>query len=241
VVSDIDEASAKDTAAQIAARGGVAHAYRLDVADAEAVEQFTDQVCSTHGVPDIVVNNAGVGHAGLFLDTPREEFDRILDINFGGVVNCCRSFGGRLVDRGTGGHVVNVASMAAYSPQQAMNAYATSKAAVYMFGDCLRAELDQAGVGLTTVCPGVIDTNIVHTTRFDIPGVGQHDLEKRRAQIEKMFAARRYGPEKVAKAIVSAVKKNKPIRPVTPEAYFVYAVAHLLPQAMRSAARGNVT
>jgi NAD(P)-dependent dehydrogenase (short-subunit alcohol dehydrogenase family)/pimeloyl-ACP methyl ester carboxylesterase len=241
VVSDIDEASTKDTAAQIAARGGVAHAYMLDVADAEAVEQFTEQVCSTHGVPDIVVNNAGVGQAGLFLDTPREQFDRVLDINFGGVVNCCRSFGRRLVDRGTGGHVVNVASMAAYSPQQAMNAYATSKAAVFMFGDCLRVELDQAGVGLTTVCPGVIDTNIVHTTRFDTPGLGQHDLEKRRAQIEKMFAARRYGPDKVAKAIVSAVKKNKPIRPVTPEAYFVYGVAHLLPQAMRSAARGNVT
>ena len=59
-------------------------------------------------------------------------------------------------------------------------------------------------------------------------------VEARRAQIEKAFAARRYGPEKVAKAIVSAVKKNKPIRPVAPEAYFVYGVAHLLPQAMRS-------
>jgi len=137
----------------------------------------------------------------------------VLDINFGGVVNCCRSFGRRLVDRGTGGHIVNVASMAAYSPQQSMNAYSTSKAAVFMFGDCLRAELDQAGVGLTTVCPGVIDTNIVHTTRFDVPAGKQAKVEARRAQIEKAFAARRYGPEKVAKAIVSAVKKNKPIRP----------------------------
>ncbi len=121
-----------------------------------------------------------------------------------------------------------------------MNAYSTSKAAVFMFGDCLRAELDQAGVGLTTVCPGVIDTNIVHTTRFDVPAAKQAKVEARRAQIEKAFAARRYGPEKVAKAIVSAVKKNKPIRPVTPEAYFVYGVAHLLPQAMRSSARARV-
>jgi NAD(P)-dependent dehydrogenase (short-subunit alcohol dehydrogenase family) len=121
-----------------------------------------------------------------------------------------------------------------------MNAYSTSKAAVFMFGDCLRAELDQAGVGLTTVCPGVIDTNIVHTTRFDVPAEKQANVEARRAQIEKAFAARRYGPEKVAKAIVSAVKKNKPIRPVTPEAYFVYGVAHLLPQAMRSSARASV-
>ena len=59
VVSDIDEASVKDTAAQIAARGGIAHAYTLDVADAEAVERFGDDVCAEHGVPDIVVNNAG--------------------------------------------------------------------------------------------------------------------------------------------------------------------------------------
>jgi short-subunit dehydrogenase len=109
-----------------------------------------------------------------------------------------------------------------------------------MFGDCLRAELDQAGVGLTTVCPGVINTNIVHTTRFDVPAAKQAKVEARRAQLEKVFAARRYGPDKVAKAIVSAVKKNKPIRPVAPEAYFVYGVAHLLPQAMRSSARANV-
>lgn len=240
VVSDVDEGTVKETAAQIAARGGIAHAYTVDVSDADAVEQFADRVCAEHGVPDIVVNNAGVGHAGMFLDTPREEYDRVLAINFGGVVNCCRSFGRRLVDRGLGGHVVNISSMAAYSPQQAMNAYATSKAAVFMFGDCLRAELDQAGVGLTTVCPGVIDTNIVHTTRFDAPASKRDKVEARRAQLEKAFSRRRYGPDKVANAIVSAVKKNKPIRPVAPEAHIVYVVAHLLPQVMRSTARGRI-
>jgi NAD(P)-dependent dehydrogenase (short-subunit alcohol dehydrogenase family)/pimeloyl-ACP methyl ester carboxylesterase len=240
VVSDIDEASVKDTAAQIAARGGISHAYTLDVSDADAVERFADLVCAKHGVPDIVVNNAGIGQAGAFLDTPPEQWDRVLDINLGGVVNGCRAFARRLVESGTGGHIVNIASMAAYSPQGMMSAYCTSKAAVCMFGDCLRAELDAAGIGLTTVCPGVVDTNIVHTTRFDVPALSQQDLEKRREQIEKMFRARRYGPDKVAKAIVSAVKKDKPIRPVTPEAYFVYGVAHVLPQAMRSAARGKV-
>ena len=240
VVSDIDEGTVKQTAAQIAARGGIVHAYTLDVSDADAVEDFVDRVCAEHGVPDVVVNNAGVGHAGRFLDTPRDEYDRVLAINFGGVVNCCRSFGRRMVDRGAGGHVVNVSSMAAYSPQQSMNAYATSKAAVFMFGDCLRAELDQSGIGLTTVCPGVVNTNIVHTTRFDAPAGRRGQVEARRAQFEKVFSARRYGPDKVAKAIVSAVKKNKPIRPVAPEAYLVYGVAHLLPQAMRSSARASM-
>ncbi|MBN3456895.1 SDR family oxidoreductase [Mycobacterium sp. DSM 3803] len=239
VVSDIDEAAAKDTAAQIVARGGVAHAYQLDVADADAVERFAEQVCADHGVPDVVVNNAGIGHGGKFLDTPAEQFDRVLDVNFGGVVNGCRSFARRLVDRGTGGHIVNVASMAAYSPSQSMNAYSTSKAAVFMFSDCLRAELSSAGIGLTTICPGVIDTNIIDTTHFDVPADQQEQVEQWRAQAKKAFTARRYGPDKVANAIVTAVEKNTAIRPVTPEAYAAYGVSRLVPSVLRRAARAG--
>jgi NAD(P)-dependent dehydrogenase (short-subunit alcohol dehydrogenase family)/pimeloyl-ACP methyl ester carboxylesterase len=241
VLSDIDEAAVKDTAVQIAARGGVAYPYVLDVSDADAVEAFAERVSAQHGVPDIVVNNAGIGQAGRFLDTPREQFDRVLEINLGGVVNGCRAFGRRLVERGTGGHIVNVSSMAAYAPLQSLNAYCTSKAATFMFSDCLRAELDAAGIGLTTICPGVINTNIVNTTRFDAPlEKGDDHVSDRRGQIDKMFALRRYGPEKVAKAILSSVQKNKPIRPVAPEAYALYGISRVLPQALRSTARGRV-
>ncbi|CAM4094921.1 Putative oxidoreductase SadH [Mycobacterium basiliense] len=241
VLSDVDEATVKDTAGEIAAHGGVAHVYVLDVSDATAVEAFAEQISAEHGVPDIVVNNAGIGQAGRFLDTPAEQFDRVLDVNLGGVVNGCRSFGRRLVERGTGGHIVNVSSMAAYAPLQSLSAYCTSKAATYMFSDCLRAELDAAGVGLTTICPGVINTNIVNTTRFDAPsGKGDEHVDDRRGQLDKMFALRRYGPDKVANAIVSAVKKGKPIRPVAPEAYALYGVSRVLPQALRSTARMRV-
>jgi NAD(P)-dependent dehydrogenase (short-subunit alcohol dehydrogenase family)/pimeloyl-ACP methyl ester carboxylesterase len=240
VISDINEVAVKGVADQIAARGGIAHAYVLDVADAVAVEKFAREVCAEHGVPDVVVNNAGVGQSGRFLDTPPERFDRVLDVNLGGVVNGCRAFAQRLVDRGTGGHIVNVASAAAYAPLQSLNAYATSKAAVYMFSDCLRAELDSAGVGLTTICPGLIATNILHTARFDVPAGKSEQIEPRRAQLQKMFTVRRYGPDKVAQAIVSAVNKNKAVRPVTPEAYLLYGTSRLLPQVLRSAARGRV-
>jgi NAD(P)-dependent dehydrogenase (short-subunit alcohol dehydrogenase family)/pimeloyl-ACP methyl ester carboxylesterase len=240
VVSDIDEASVKDTAARIGAHGGVAHPYVLDVSDADAVERFADEVCAEHGVPDIVVNNAGIGVAGPFLDTPAEQFDRVLDVNLGGVVNGCRAFARRLVERGTGGHIVNVASMAAYSPLMSLNAYCTSKAAVYMFSDCLRAELDSAGIGLTTICPGVINTNIVSATEMYAPEGNRSAVAPRRAQLEKMFELRRYGPDKVAKAIVSSVKKNKPIRPVAPEAYLLYGTSRVLPQGMRSIARAKI-
>jgi len=240
VVSDIDEAAVKETAAEIAARGGVAHAYVLDVSDADAVEAFAERVTAEHGLPDIVVNNAGIGHAGRFLDTPAEQFDRVLDVNLGGVVNGCRSFARRLVERGTGGYIVNVSSMAAYAPLQSLNAYCTAKAASYMFSDCLRAELDAAGVGLTTICPGVIDTNIISSTRFEAPGGRDERVDDRRGQLNKMFGLRRYGPDKVANAIVSSIKKKKPIRPVAPEAYALYGLSRLLPQALRSTARMRV-
>ena len=240
VVSDIDGAAADSTAAEITHIGGTAHVYTLDVADAEAIERFADQVCADHGVPDVVVNNAGIGMAGSFLDTPAEQFDRVLEVNLGGVVNGCRAFARLLVERGTGGHLVNVASMAAYAPLSSLNAYCTSKAAVYMFSDCLRAELASAGVGLTTVCPGVINTNIVHTTGIHVPAAGQPGVARRRAALERMFEIRGYGPEKVARAILASVRKDTPIRPVTPEAYLLYATSRLMPQALRSTARGRV-
>ncbi|ORB69482.1 SDR family oxidoreductase [Mycobacterium scrofulaceum] len=240
VVSDIDEAAVKATAAEIATRGGVAHPYVLDVSDAGAVEAFAERVSAEHGVPDIVVNNAGIGQAGGFLDTPAEQFDRVLDVNLGGVVNGCRSFARRMVERGTGGYIVNVSSMAAYAPLQSLNAYCTSKAATYMFSDCLRAELDAAGVGLTTICPGVIDTNIINTTRFDAPAGKGEQVDGRRGQLGKMFALRHYGPDKVANAILSSVQKKKPIRPVAPEAYALYGFSRLAPQGLRNFARMRV-
>jgi NAD(P)-dependent dehydrogenase (short-subunit alcohol dehydrogenase family) len=210
------------------------------VSDADAVEAYAERVSTEHGVPDIVVNNAGIGQAGRFLDTPAEQFDRVLDVNLGGVVNGCRSFGRRLVERGTGGYIVNVSSMAAYAPLQSLNAYCTSKAATYMFSDCLRAELDAADVGLTTICPGVIDTNIINTTRFDAPVGKSEGVDGRRGQLGKMFALRHYGPDKVANAILSSVKKKKPIRPVAPEAYALYGLSRLAPQGLRNAARMRV-
>ena len=240
VVSDIDDAGAKQTADLITDAGGTAHAYRLDVSDAEAVDRFAEQVCTRHGVPDVVVNNAGIGVAGDFLDTPPEQFDRVLEVNLGGVVNGCRSFARRLVDRGTGGHIVNVASMAAYAPLSSLNAYCTSKAAVYMFSDCLRAELAAAGIGLTTICPGVVNTNIVAATEFHPPRGRQAAVAGRRAALQRMFEFRRYGPEKVAAAILAAVRDDRAIRPVAPEAHLLYAASRALPPVLRSTARGKV-
>ncbi|MCA2209059.1 SDR family oxidoreductase [Nocardia rosealba] len=235
VLSDIDELGAKRTAELVAAEGGVAHAYPLDVSDEDAVREHAETVIAAHGVPDILVNNAGVGQAGGFLDTPTEEFDRVLRINLGGVVNGCRAFGSAMAERGLGGHIVNLSSMAAYSPQRDMSAYATSKSAVFMFSDCLRAELADRGISVSTVCPGIVHTNIVATTR--ISGVSADVEAATQRKFDKLYERRGYTPDKVADQIVRAVRERRDIVPVTPESWLQYRVNRIAPGAVRFAAR----
>ncbi|EUA31077.1 short-chain dehydrogenase/reductase family oxidoreductase [Mycobacterium xenopi 3993] len=80
----------------------------------------------------------------------------------------------------------------------------------------------------------------MHTTRFDAPSRAAEQIEGRRNQLERLFSLRHYGPDKVADAIVSAVKKRKAIRPVTPEAYLLYGLSRITPQVLRSTARGRL-
>ncbi|MGH3433733.1 MAG: SDR family oxidoreductase [Thermocrispum sp.] len=251
VVSDIDEPSAKATAELVAEAGGTAYPYRLDVADEAAVLEFAEQVQNAHGVPDIVVNNAGIGHAGRFLDTPSAEFQPVMDINFRGVVNGCRAFAPLMVDRGTGGHIVNLSSMAAYSPLRGMSPYASSKAAVLTFSDCLRAELADAGIGATAVCPGFVHTNITATAVFPstapspsapetFSGVSAEEQARKQARADRPYRARRYPPDKVARQILRGVSAGKDVLPVTPESHQAYLASRLAPRLVRRLARSKL-
>ncbi|MFE7802185.1 SDR family oxidoreductase [Nocardia sp. NPDC057440] len=240
VLSDINPVAAKETAELIGAEHGVAHAYELDVSNEADVTAHAAAVLAAHGVPDILINNAGIGQAGSFFDTPSAEFDRVLRINLGGVVNGCRAFGSAMAERGLGGHIVNLSSMAAYSPQQGFSAYSTSKSAVFMFSDCLRAELAAKNISVHTICPGVVHTNIVATTTFS--GVGADEEKRKQEQYDKLYRMRRYGPEKVAEQIVRAVERDRSIVPVTPEARLQYQFNKFAPAIVRFvAARVKLT
>ncbi|WP_236796621.1 SDR family oxidoreductase [Amycolatopsis sp. GM8] len=226
VVCDIDEEAAKAT-------GG--HAYQVDVSDEAAMRKFADEVVARHGVPDIVVNNAGIGHAGSFLATTTEEWHRVLDVNLWGVIHGCQVFGRLMAERGEGGHIVNVASAAAYLPVKSLAAYSTSKAAVLMLSDCLRAEVSARGIGVSTICPGLITTNITRTTTFS--GVDAAEQERKRAGATKAYQRRNFGPEKVAAQILRAVATGKATVPVTPEAKAGLVLARLSPATLRAAVR----
>ena len=238
VVCDIDLEAAQRTAELAGLLGPAADAYRVDVTDGPAVDEFAAQVAQTHGVPHIVVNNAGVGHHGTFLSTTDKEWQRVLDVNLWGVIYGCRAFGSLMSERGEGGHIVNLASAAAYLPSKVLAAYATSKAAVAMLSDCLRAELAPHGIGVSVICPGIVNTNITRTTTFS--GLTADEQTARRSHASGLYARRNYPPEKVAEQIVDAVLRNRPMVPVTPEAKIARIISRIAPGLLRTAAKLNI-
>jgi len=231
VAADIDAEGAARTAAQATALGVTAHHYQVDVGDADAMEAFAKWVEHEIGTPDLVVNNAGIGMGGPILDTEVSDWERVLHVNLWGVIHGCRLFGRQMVERGRGGHIVNIASGAAFSPGVQYPAYATSKAAVLMLSESLRVELAPHGIGVTAICPGIVDTGIVTRTHF----VGRDSDDERHIQdaIQKMYTRRRFGPDKVAKAIVRAVERNQAVATVGPEAHAGRLVYRLAPSLAR--------
>ena len=235
VVADVDEGGAKHTADGVAAKGGTAYVYQVDVADAEAMSRFADYVQQAFGVPDIVVNNAGIAIAGPLLETGEKDWSRITSINLDGVYRGCRLFARQMVARGEGGHLVNVASMAAYTPSAQLGAYSATKAAVLQLSECLRLELERHGIGVSAICPGVINTPIARHSQY--VGVSQRTADDIRERAAKALRLRGYPPEKVASAIMNAVLRDRPVVPVTPEAYVGRAISRLSPGANRTISR----
>ncbi|GAA2222021.1 SDR family oxidoreductase [Streptomyces indiaensis] len=236
VVVDRNGEAAARTAESCRLRGAAdAWAETVDVSDEQAMEKLADRVTTEYGVVDVLVNNAGIGLSGSFFDTTPEDWKKVLDVNLWGVIHGCRLFGRRMAERGQGGHIVNVASAAAYQPSRALPAYSTSKAAVLMLGECLRAELAGQGIGVTTVCPGIVNTAITSTARF--AGADAREEKRLQQRAARLYGLRNYPPEKVARAILRAVTRNEAVVPVTPEARGARWLSRWAPRALRGLAR----
>ncbi|WP_367322038.1 SDR family oxidoreductase [Streptomyces sp. HUAS ZL42] len=212
-----------------------AWAEAVDVSDERAMEKLAGKVHTDYGVVDVLVNNAGIGLSGSFFDTTPDDWRNVLDVNLWGVIHGCRLFGRRMAERGQGGHIVNTASAAAYQPSKALPAYSTSKAAVLMLSECLRAELAGQGIGVTAICPGFVNTNITSTARF--AGVDAEEEKRRQKRASRLYGLRNYPPEKVANAILRAVARDEAVVAVTPEARGAHVLSRFLPAALRALAR----
>jgi NAD(P)-dependent dehydrogenase (short-subunit alcohol dehydrogenase family) len=116
-----------------------------------------------------------------------------------------------------------------------LSAYATTKAAVAMLSDCLRAELADQGIRVTSVCPGVIDTPITGSTRF--VGVAEEEQARRRDSARRFYGRRNLKPKAVASAILRALDNGQPEVLVGSEAHGARLLSRLSPALSRRLAR----
>jgi NAD(P)-dependent dehydrogenase (short-subunit alcohol dehydrogenase family) len=227
VICDVNQAALGVVATSLA--DACLRARRVDVSDRVAMRGFADEVHELVPALDILVNNAGVGLQGGLLVTSLDDWDWILSINLGGVIHGCHFFVPRMVERGQGGHVVNMASALGLLGAPDVLGYATSKFGVCGLSESIRAELAPHRIGVSTICPGMIDTSIIANARFAAgvdANVRNQRLRKRARQIYKM---RSYGPERVAHAIVDAIRNDRAVVPVAPEAWALYYVKRFFP------------
>ena len=225
VICDMNEAGLAETAHQIRTLARDVIAHRIDVANRDEMRQFADTVHAQVDAIDILMNNAGVGLGAGFLETTLNDWEWILGVNLKGVIYGCHFFIPPMVARGRGGHVINVASAAAFVATEALAAYSTTKYAVLGLSEALRDELLRHRIGVTAVCPGIINTPITATS----PLRGANDTPEMRRRMIEVYQRRNYGPERVARNILKAVQHNRAVAPISPEAWAMYYLKRLMP------------
>ncbi len=158
--SDVDLDAVEQTADMVRKAGGVASARRVDVTVEASVEQWRDEVYEAHGRAAIVANVAGILDRQQMLDADLEAYMKVLQVNLGGTYACTRTFAPDLIDAGWG-RVVNVASIAGVTGYP-YPSYASSKAGVVNLTRSLLVDLWGSGVTVNSVCPGAMDTPMLH-------------------------------------------------------------------------------
>ena len=201
-ISDVNLEGLADTEQQLKAIGAEVKADRLDVTEREAFLHYADAVKEHFGKVNQIYNNAGIAYTGDIEVSAFKDIERVMDVDFWGVVNGTKAFLPYLIASGDG-HVVNISSVFGLFSVPGQAAYNSAKFAVRGFTEALRQEMVLAGhpVGVTTVHPGGIKTALVRSSTA-AEGIDPDQMAK---LFDKLA---RTSPERAAQIILDAVRKN---------------------------------
>jgi short-subunit dehydrogenase len=225
-LSDVNEQGLAETERLCRELGVQVRATKVDVAKREQVHAWADSVAKELGAVHVIVNNAGVALGATIEDTSYEDFEWLMNINFWGVVHGTKAFLPHLKAAGEG-HIVNISSVFGLIAVPTQGAYNAAKFAVKGFTEALRQELEVEGspIGVTSVHPGGIKTNIARAART-VPRKGWMDANST-AQMEKSFSTT---PDQAAADIVSAIVKNRRRQLIGKDAIVIDLMQRLMPQ-----------
>jgi 2-hydroxycyclohexanecarboxyl-CoA dehydrogenase len=164
-VLDVLRDAAHETCQAIEALGVKALPVAADLMKRAEVERAVAEVLAQWGQIDVLVNNAGWDKLGFFLDSEEETWDRIIGINFKGMLYVCKAALPPMVKRGQGGRVINIASDAGRVGSMGEAVYAGTKGAVIAFSKTLARELARTRITVNVVCPGLTDTPLLQGMR----------------------------------------------------------------------------
>jgi NAD(P)-dependent dehydrogenase (short-subunit alcohol dehydrogenase family) len=186
VAADIDDAAAKRTSEDVRAIGGEALDFHLDVSDATDVRSVVDAVRTEIGPVTVLVNCAGNLRPTAVVDIPEAEWDSIVNVNLKGTFLCSQAVLAGMTERGWG-RIINLSSTAGKNVSTVGGAhYTAAKAGVLGFTRHLASEVAGDGITVNAVCPGLIETQMIHSTisaermaeyarSFPIPRLGTPD------------------------------------------------------------------
>jgi NADP-dependent 3-hydroxy acid dehydrogenase YdfG len=215
--------------------GAQARVVAAEVTDEAQVQALADDVHAREGVVDVLVNNAGVVMGGLCWEVEPADWRRLHDINVMGVVHGIRAFVPRMIERGKGGHIVNMASVSGFVGAPGMATYSASKFAVVGLSESLRNELYRHRIGVSVVCPGFVKTPIQSKVKL----VGMLDSPQGRARVDRDFARTHLVPEAVAERTLRAIRRNESIASIGREAVLARTLKRWAPTVLERVLRGS--
>ena len=160
VLADLDSEALARATSELQALGAEAIGVPTDVTELDSVEQLAARAVDHFGAVHIVCNNAGVAPFGMMTQATHKDWEFTMGVNFWGVVHGVETFVPRMLAQGQGGHIVNTASMAGLVGMQWLGLYCASKFAVVGLSESLHRELQPQGIGVSVLCPMIVDTNI---------------------------------------------------------------------------------
>ncbi|MEM7016714.1 MAG: SDR family NAD(P)-dependent oxidoreductase [Pseudomonadota bacterium] len=202
-IADIRTDRMAEAASQLKEKGHEVLSVEADVRSPEELSKAADAVEAAYGKVHVVCNNAGVGGGGMFEEMGLAAWERVLDINLWGVVHGAHVFAPRIKKHGEGGHIINTASIMGMIPGKSISMYSTSKFAVVGFSECLRQDLADDNIGVSVVCPFIVDTRLWHPDLEDDDAEG---IAQRKQNMPVMKLALQ--PLAVGEMALKAIQNN---------------------------------